>query len=63
MLDDLHKPLEIAEFMNSVICVTTKHLCALIAKKYQEVHEEVEWIMRGKILEYEAKAIRNEAKK
>ena len=36
-------------------------MLALIAQKYQKVAEEVEGTMRGKILEYEAKIIRNEA--
>ena len=32
---------------------------SLIAEKYQNVREGVEHIMRGKILEYEAKTILN----
>ena len=42
-------------------CSMTNHVLALIAKKYQKVRKEVGGIMRGKILEYEAKTIRNEA--
>jgi hypothetical protein len=36
---------------------------ALIAQKYQKVREGVEPIMGGKIIEYEAKTIRNAALK
>lgn len=36
---------------------------ALIAQKYENVRKVVEPIMRGKIIEYEAKTIRNAALK
>lgn len=36
---------------------------ALISQKYQNVREGVEPIMRGKIIDYEAKTIRNAALK
>ena len=59
-LDELQKAGEINEFMKGAICAMTNHVLALIAEKYQNVREGVEQIMGGKILEYEAKTIRNE---
>ena len=41
----------------------TNHVLALIAQKYHRVQEGVENVMRGKILDYEAKTIRNEERK
>ena len=60
-LDDLQKAGEVSEFTKSAVCVMTNHVLALIAQKYQRVQEGVENIMRGKIIEYEAKTIRNKA--
>ena len=60
-LDDLQRAGEVSEFTKSAVCVTTNHVLALIAQKYQSVKEGVENIMRGKIIEYEAKTIRNKA--
>ena len=59
-LNELQKAGEINEFMKGAICAMTNHVLALIAEKYQNVREGVEQIMGGKILEYEAKTIRNE---
>ena len=50
---------EISEFTKSAICAMVNHVMSLIAEKYQNVREGVEHIMRGKILEYEAKTILN----
>ena len=60
-LDDLQKAGEVSEFTKSAVCVTTNHVLALIAQKYQRVQKGVENVMRGKILDYEAKTIRNKA--
>ena len=60
-LDDLQKAGEVSEFTKSAVCATTNHVLALIAQKYQSVQKGVENIMRGKIIEYEAKTIRNKA--
>ena len=62
-LEDLQKTGTISEFTKSAICAMTSHVLALIAQKYQKVREGVEHIMGGKILEYEAKTIRNEERK
>ena len=61
-LDDLQKAGEVSEFTKSAVCVTTNHVLALIAQKYHRVQEGVENIMRGKILDYEAKTIRNKGR-
>ena len=60
-LDDLQKTGEVSEFTKSAVCVMTNHVLALIAHKYQKIQEGVENVMRGKIIEYEAKTIRNKA--
>ena len=60
-LDDLQKAGEVSEFTKNAVCATTNHVLALIAQKYHSVKEGVENIMRGKIIEYEAKTIRNKA--
>ena len=60
-LDDLQKTGEVSEFTKSAVCVMTNHVLALIAQKYHRVQEGVENVMRGKIIEYEAKTIRNKA--
>ena len=49
------------DFTKSAVCVMTNHVLALIAQKYHRVQEGVENVMRGKILDYEAKTIRNKA--
>ena len=59
-LDDLQKAGEVSEFTKSAVCVMTNHVLALIAQKHHRVQEGVENVMRGKIIEYEAKTIRNE---
>jgi len=61
-LDDLQKAGEVSEFTKSAVCVTTNHVLALIAQKYQRVQKGVENVMRGKILDYEAKTIRNKGR-
>ncbi len=58
-LDELQQAGEISEFTKSAICAMVNHVMSLIAEKYQNVREGVEHIMRGKILEYEAKTILN----
>ncbi|MBR0289676.1 MAG: hypothetical protein IJQ82_11920 [Selenomonadaceae bacterium] len=60
-LDDLQKAGEVSELTKSAVCVTTNHVLALIAQNYQRVQKGVENVMRGKIIEYEAKTIRNKA--
>lgn len=60
-LDDLQRAGEVSEFTKSAVCTMTNHVLALIAQKYQRVQEGVENVMRGKIIEYEAKTIRNKA--
>jgi len=60
-LDDLQKAGEVSELTKSAVCVTTNHVLALIAQKYHRVEKGVENVMRGKILDYEAKTIRNKA--
>ena len=60
-LDDLQKAGEVSEFTKSAVYAMTNHVLALIARKYQRVQEVVENVMRGKILDYEAKNIRNKA--
>ena len=60
-LDEFQKAGEISEFTKSAICAMINHVMALIAEKYQNVREEVEYIMGGKVLEYEAKTIRDAA--
>ena len=61
-LDDLQKAGEVSEFTKSAVCTMTNHVLALIAQKYHRVQEGVENIMRGKILDYEAKTIRNKGR-
>ena len=60
-LDELQKVGEVSEFTKSAVCATTNHVLALISQKYQNVKEGMENIMRGKIIEYEVKTIRNKA--
>ena len=61
-LDDLQKAGEVSELTKSAVCVTTNHVLALIAQNYQRVQKGVENVMRGKILDYEAKTIRNKGR-
>ncbi len=58
-VDELQKAGAISEFAKSAICAMINHVMSLIAEKYQNVREGAEFIMRGKILEYEAKTILN----
>ena len=58
-LDGLQKTSEVSEFTKSAVFVTTNLVLASIAQKYHRVQEGVENIMRGKILDFEAKDIRN----
>ena len=60
-LEYLQKVGTISEFAKSAICAMTSHVLALIAQKYPKVRKGVEHIMGGKVIEYEAKTIRNEA--
>ena len=59
-LDELQETGGIDAFIKNAICATITHVLALIAENYQKVREGVEHIMRGKIIDYEAKTIRNE---
>ena len=59
-LDELQEAGDLDAFTKNAICATIMHVLALIAEKYQKVREGVEHIMRGKVIEYEAKTIRNE---
>ena len=56
-LYELQQAGEISEFTKSAICAMINHVMSLITEKYQNVREGVEYIMRGKVLEYEAKTI------
>ncbi len=49
----------LAPAAKDAICAMVNHVMSLIAEKYQNVREGAEHIMRGKILEYEAKTILN----
>ena len=60
-LDDLQKAGEVSEFTKSAVCTMTNHVLALIAQNYHRVQKGVKDVMRGKILDYEAKMIRNKA--
>ena len=60
-LDDLQKAGEVSEFTKSAVCTMTNHVLALIAQNYHRVEKGVKDVMRGKILDYEAKTIRNKA--
>ena len=60
-LEDLQKAGEVSEFTKSAVCAMTNHVLALIARKYRRVQKGVGNVMRGKIVEYEAKTIRNKA--
>ena len=60
-LDELQEAGDIDAFIKNAICATITHVLALIAENYQKVREGVEHIMRGKIIDYEAKTIRNKA--
>ena len=62
-LDDLQHAGEIDGFMKKAIYTMINHVMALIAQKYENVRKGVEPIMGGKIIEYEAKTIRNAALK
>ena len=62
-LDDLQQAGEIDGFMKKAIYTMINHVMALIAQKYENVRKGVEPIMGGKIIEYEAKTIRNAALK
>lgn len=62
-LDDLPRTGEIDDFVKNAICAMSNHVMALIAQKYENVRKGVEPIMGGKIIEYEAKTIRNAALK
>ena len=60
-LDELQETGEIDAFIKNAICATITHVLALIAENYQKVREGVEHIMGGKVIDYEAKTIRNKA--
>ena len=60
-LDELQRAEEIDGFVKNAICSMSNHVMALIAQKYANVRKGVEPIMGGKIIEYEAKTIRNKA--
>lgn len=62
-LDDLQRAGEIDVIIKDAICTMSNHVMALIAQKYKNVREGVEPLMRGKIIDYEAKTIRNAALK
>ncbi|MBQ6057713.1 MAG: hypothetical protein IJL34_08585, partial [Treponema sp.] len=61
-LDDLQKAGEVSEFTKSAVCTMTNHVLALIAQNYHRVQKGVKDVMRGKILDYEAKTIRNKGR-
>ena len=62
-LDGLQQAGEIDGFMKKAIYTMINHVMALIAQKYENIRKGVEPIMGGKIIEYEAKTIRNAALK
>jgi len=59
-LDELQKAGDLSAFMKNAICAMITHVLSLIAVNYNKVREGVEHIMGGKVIEYEAKTIRNE---
>lgn len=58
-LDELQLAGEIDVLTKDAICSSSNHVMALIAQKYRKVRKGVEHIMRGKIIDYEAKTILN----
>ena len=61
-LDELQEAGELDTFKKNAICAMITHVLSLIAENYQKVREGVEHIMGGKVIEYEAKTIRNEGR-
>lgn len=61
-LEELLGAGEIDEYTKCTIIDMSKKVLDHIARKYKAVREGVRAVMGGKILDYEAKAIRNEGK-
>ena len=59
-MEELQKAGELDEFTKVCICNAAAHVIKKIAEKYQRVQEGVGQIMFGKVLQYEAKKVRNE---
>ena len=59
-LNTLQKAGEMSGFTKEAICAMINHVMALIAANYEKVREEVNIIMSGQVVDYEAKRIRNE---
>ena len=60
-LDALQEAGELNSFTKVAICSMINHVMELIAENYTKVREGVKDIMGGKVLDYDAKTIRNEA--
>ncbi len=60
-LEDLMNQGEINEYTKCTICDMSNKVLEHIAVKYESVKKGVQSVMGGKVLEYEAKTIRNEA--
>ena len=61
-LDALQEAGDLDSFTKHAICATINHVMELIADNYENVREGVKDIMGGKIIDYEAKTIRNAAR-
>lgn len=59
-LEELSRKKHIDEYTKCTILDMSKKVLENIAKKYKNVEEGVKNVMGGKVLEYEAKTIRNE---
>lgn len=62
-LEELQEKKEIDEYTKCTIIDMSKKVLDHIAKKYDNIREEVKSVMGGKVLEYEAKTIKNEGKR
>ncbi|MBR2216049.1 MAG: hypothetical protein IJ849_09855 [Selenomonadaceae bacterium] len=56
-LDELQKAGKITAYTKNALCAAITHVLALIARNYQNVREGVEHIVKGKLIDYEAKDI------
>lgn len=59
-LEDLMDQGELSEYIRCTICDMSNKVLEHIAVKYDSVKKGVQSVMGGKVLEYEAKTIRNE---
>lgn len=61
-LEELTQAKQIDEYTKCTLIDMSKKVLAHIAKNYKNVREGVKMIMGGKVLEYEAKTIKNEGR-